>query len=207
MRPAAIVRLRISCSLKFPVRSECPSTLARLDIIRFSREVAVISIEKIPTGTLSFMATCSAIDIASEVLPIEGRAARMNTSPSWNPVVRRSRAGKPEAMPVQLPLLANARSISPTVCLTASFRLTSPPLFSCWSRSTRVCSPCSSFSSSPSSLFCVAEIISLAAVIIRRSFAFLAIAATYVGRATVEGVRSGNPARYGRPPTSSTPPG
>ena len=60
--------------------------------IRTASCEAPISMENTATGRPSFKATCSAMLTASEVLPMEGRAARMIRSPACMPEVMRSRS-------------------------------------------------------------------------------------------------------------------
>ena len=73
--------------------------------IRKTRESAVISRLKTPTGKRSSTAACSARFIASDVLPMLGRAAITIISPSCRPLVILSRSTSPVPNPVSIPCL------------------------------------------------------------------------------------------------------
>ena len=70
-----------------PVRSLCESTCAVDASILISRASFDISSEKTPTTLPSCTAEFSAIFMANEVLPIEGRAAMMTRSDGCRPLV------------------------------------------------------------------------------------------------------------------------
>ena len=78
-------------------------TREREQSIRSTRDSAVISRLKTPTGSFCSMATCSAMFIASEVFPMLGRAAMTIISPPCRPVVILSSSMKPVEMPVSIP--------------------------------------------------------------------------------------------------------
>ena len=84
---------------RLPVLSFQASTCACAASIRSINCWALISSEKINVGTLSFTATLLAISSAKEVLPIEGRAARMMRSDFWNPDNLLSKLLKPVGTP------------------------------------------------------------------------------------------------------------
>ena len=65
---------------------------------------AVISRLNTPTGTFNSRLTCSAMFMAREVLPTDGRAAMTIISPSCKPVVILSKSAKPVEMPVSMPM-------------------------------------------------------------------------------------------------------
>ncbi len=91
----------ISCSLSMPRRSRWESTRPRLQRIRWATCWRLISIEKKTTGWFSLTAMYSARLSPSAVLPMEGRAATMMSSPACRPLVMSSSSRKPVARPVR----------------------------------------------------------------------------------------------------------
>ena len=112
------------CELMFPSAAN----------IRLTNDVSGISSEKITTGKFgSATATFWAIFKTNAVLPTAGRAATIIISPPWNPVVRLSSAGYPEASPVTVSVVREFCSIcsndfSTTSAIFLKSALFSPPL-------------------------------------------------------------------------------
>ena len=93
---------------------------ARELIILMTSDSEDISRLNTPTGSFASSATCSTMFIASEVLPIDGRAATTIISPGCRPVVILSRSVKPVSTPVVEPLFLNSSSIFATASRTCS---------------------------------------------------------------------------------------
>ena len=102
-RPAAFVSFGKSVSLMKPSRMLRRFTRASEHIMRRISAAALISRLKTATGNFNSIATCSAMFIARDVLPIEGRAATMIISPPCKPSVILSKSTKPVEMPLSWP--------------------------------------------------------------------------------------------------------
>ncbi len=101
---AAAVSLGKSRSArKVPSRTFCEFTPAREQRRRWTNCCALISKLKTATARFSFTATCSAMFMASAVLPMLGRAAITIISDGCNPLVRRSKSLNPVERPVMPP--------------------------------------------------------------------------------------------------------
>jgi hypothetical protein len=68
--------------------------------MRVSSDSFDISSEKTATVRFTLVATCCAMFSASAVLPMDGRAARMNKSPACSPLVFSSNLVNPVLMPL-----------------------------------------------------------------------------------------------------------
>ena len=101
---AAAVRLGKSRSPKNPSRTFCKFTRAREHSRRCTSCWLLISRLNTPIGSFSLIATCSAIFMASAVLPMLGRAAITIISEPWRPLVIRSSSTNPVEIPVMRPL-------------------------------------------------------------------------------------------------------
>ena len=101
--PAAPVSLGKSRSARKPSRTLRKLTREREHNMRRTSDSEVISRLNTPTGSFKSIATCSAMFIASEVFPIDGRAAMTTISPAWKPLVILSRSVKPVPTPVRTP--------------------------------------------------------------------------------------------------------
>ena len=100
---AALVSCGKSRSDRKPSRIFDMLTRAREHSSRCTSDCALISRLKTATGCLPSTATCSAMFMASAVLPIEGRAAITIISEPCRPLVMRSRSLKPVESPVVAP--------------------------------------------------------------------------------------------------------
>ena len=89
---SACAILRVSSCHNDPVRNLCESTRATEHNIRCSNASFDISSENTATVFASSMAAFSAIFIANDVFPIDGRAAMMMRSDFWKPLVSSSRS-------------------------------------------------------------------------------------------------------------------
>ena len=99
-------------ALRYPARNFWLSTRAVAHSIRVSSDSFDISSENTATGRLTLAATCWAIFNASAVLPIDGRAARINSSPGCRPLVFSSSFVNPVLMPLTR-LLGSRKAFSP----------------------------------------------------------------------------------------------
>ena len=125
LEAAACSRLR-SSALRYPARNFWLSTRAVAHSIRVSSDSFDISSEKTATVRLTLLATCCAIFSASAVLPMDGRAARMNRSPACSPLVFSSSLVNPVLMPLTR-LLGSRKAFSPPWYSSITWRgLTSP---------------------------------------------------------------------------------
>ena len=82
------------------MRRWCPSICASDDSMRRKSCSRDISRLNTPTVNPVWVPTCCAMFSASDVFPIDGRAAMMMRSPRWNPDVRLSRSLNPVGTPV-----------------------------------------------------------------------------------------------------------
>ena len=101
--PAAPVSFGKSRSARKPSRTFRRFTREREHNMRNTSDSEVISRLNTPTGNLCSIATCSAMFIAREVLPMDGRAAMTIISPPCSPLVILSRSEKPVPTPVSSP--------------------------------------------------------------------------------------------------------
>ena len=134
---------RVIC-WKSPLLRNCPDMSermlirARAQMRRCTRESAVISSEKTAQAFFCSTATCSMMFMASEVLPIEGRAAMMIISPGCIPPVISSRRWRPVGRPLMALGLAASFSRSSMALKTRSFMVSVPFLASSPSRMPRI---------------------------------------------------------------------
>ena len=105
--PAAPVSFGKSRSARNPSRMFRKFTRDREQSMRNTSDSEVISRLNTPTGSFCSIATCSAIFMASDVLPMLGRAAITTISPPCKPLVILSRSVKPgpDARQHSLPLM------------------------------------------------------------------------------------------------------
>ena len=118
---AAAVKLGKSRSPKKPSRTFCKLTRAREQSRRCTSCWLLISKLNTPTESFSFIATCSAIFMASAVFPMLGRAAITIISEGCKPLVIRSNSTKPVEIPVMPPLRSYSFSIDSIASITWSF--------------------------------------------------------------------------------------
>ena len=100
-------------SLTRPLRSSSPFTPACEAMKRCASSGSDISRLKSATGLPKLIAAFSAMQVTSEDLPIEGRAAMTIRLPGWKPPVIPSRSAKPEGVPVsEVPARERSWSLS-----------------------------------------------------------------------------------------------
>ena len=143
---ASRMRLKSSSSFTAPVRSFHELTNDSAASMRSISCSELISSEKMPTGTPWRTAALRAISKASDVLPIDGRAAMMTRSEGWKPESRSSMAGNPEGTPRRPVWVLCNSSRRSKLSARASLTEMKPRRSSCWDKAKIFCSTSSKIS-------------------------------------------------------------
>ncbi len=143
----------MSCRCSWPRRSADESTRASLQSMRSASWVEDISSENTMHGQPPDTAAFWASDIANEVLPMAGRAARMMSSVGCRPAVLASRSANPVGTPVMPPSDEKRSSSEPNTFLMRPLSGSGPLLSLRWVTAKILASASSRYSatSSPSS--------------------------------------------------------
>ncbi|CAM4302569.1 hypothetical protein COSO111634_36490 [Corallococcus soli] len=157
-----------------------------------------------PTALSSLSAACTAMFIASDVLPMPGRAARMMSSPACRPVSCMSRSMKPVDRPVTPVDAAFILSSRSSVCSISSLTgRRSPSRFFSARRKTLRSASSSRTSSSPVS-WLARSWISRPTLARRRRSAWSLTMWAYCTALAASGTTWSNPIRYAGPPTATS---